>query len=320
MLDQQHPIPQQVSSYQFKLVGDMTLNQFFQVAGGALVSLLIYASDMNAVLKWPLIVISFLLGLAFAFFPLQDRPLLTWLLLFFKAIYAPTIYVWEKGAAKKNYFAPEGNLVQQQSGTQTQQTTQNTIQPVDLSALNPAQTSIQASSFDKEEEEFLEKIEETIQTPTTASKTNIPISIPKTDKPSVAQPTPQFNQQAPVASSVGEKITPSLTQNMGQSKAANFVPEVSPPDPPGIANVVVGQVINSQGKIIPNAILEILDKDGRPVRALRSNRLGHFMIVTPLANGKYVIRTEKEGLIFEPISFDANGEIIKPIAVMPKEK
>ncbi len=28
---EQHPIPQQISSYQIKLVGDMTLKQFFQV-------------------------------------------------------------------------------------------------------------------------------------------------------------------------------------------------------------------------------------------------------------------------------------------------
>ena len=31
-----HPIPQQISSYQFRLVGDMTLKQFFQLARGGL--------------------------------------------------------------------------------------------------------------------------------------------------------------------------------------------------------------------------------------------------------------------------------------------
>ena len=31
---EQHPIPQQISSYQFKLVGDMALAQFGKTAGG----------------------------------------------------------------------------------------------------------------------------------------------------------------------------------------------------------------------------------------------------------------------------------------------
>ncbi|KKR52786.1 MAG: hypothetical protein UT88_C0021G0001, partial [Candidatus Woesebacteria bacterium GW2011_GWD2_40_19] len=37
---EQHPIPQNISSYQFRLVGDMTLKQFFQLAGGFLVGLI----------------------------------------------------------------------------------------------------------------------------------------------------------------------------------------------------------------------------------------------------------------------------------------
>src|SRR3990167_1787151 len=57
---------------------------------------------------------------------------------------------------------------------------------------------------------------------------------------------------------------------------------------------------------------------GRPVRALRSNKLGHFVIVTPLENGKYEIVTEKDGHEFSPVSFEANGNIIPPILVSGK--
>jgi len=32
---EQHPIPQQISSYEFKLVGEMTLKQFLKAAGFA---------------------------------------------------------------------------------------------------------------------------------------------------------------------------------------------------------------------------------------------------------------------------------------------
>ena len=106
-MEAEHPIPQQISAYQFRLVGDMTIKQFFQVAAGALIALLIYSMAIPYYVKWPLVLISFLSGVAFAFFPLQDRPLATWILLFIKAIYSPTVYVWERGSDKYQYFRAE---------------------------------------------------------------------------------------------------------------------------------------------------------------------------------------------------------------------
>jgi len=99
------------------------------------------------------------------------------------------------------------------------------------------------------------------------------------------------------------------------SKTVQFSIDAAPPNIPTIANTITGQVMDSERKIIPGAIMEIRDSNGRPVRALRSNLAGHFIIVTPLFNGKYEIRTEKEGYKFEPVSFDAWGEIIPPIAI-----
>ena len=120
---EQHPVPQQISSYQFRLVGDMTLKQFFQVGGGALISLLIYASGLHPVAKWPLIIISFALGAALAFLPYQDRPLSFWIVSFFRSIYSPTEFYWRKTekkevffsevapvALKKDYIAPKGEV------------------------------------------------------------------------------------------------------------------------------------------------------------------------------------------------------------------
>src|SRR6266498_2906030 len=94
IMEAEHPIPQQISSYQFRLVGDMTLKQFFQVAAGAIVALVVYSTNFPAIVKWPLILGSFLTGVAFAFFPLQDRPLSKWITLFIQAIYSPTIFLW----------------------------------------------------------------------------------------------------------------------------------------------------------------------------------------------------------------------------------
>ena len=94
-----------------------------------------------------------------------------------------------------------------------------------------------------------------------------------------------------------------------------FSVDAAPPSPPIAINTITGQVMDSDRKIIEGAILEIKDSNGRPVRALKSNKAGHFIIVTPLQNGKYEVTIEKEGFKFEPVSFDAKGEMIPAIAI-----
>ena len=76
--------------------------------------------------------------------------------------------------------------------------------------------------------------------------------------------------------------------------------------------------MDSASKIVDGAILEIKDSMGRPVRALKTNKAGHFLIVTPLTNGEYTINIEKESLEFESLKIKAEGAIIPPIAIKSK--
>jgi hypothetical protein len=112
--------------------------------------------------------------------------------------------------------------------------------------------------------------------------------------------------------------TPTVGRRTKGAVAAKFSQEAAPPSPPTKANIVVGQVMDAAGKIVDGAILEIKDEEGRPARALKTNKVGHFMIVTPLLNGKYEIITEKEGLEFGPITIEASGAMIPPIAIRAK--
>ena len=104
---EQHPVPQHISSYQFRLVGDMTIKQFLELAGGAGVALLFYASPLPAFLKWPFIAFFALAGAALAFLPIQDRPLEQWVSAFFRSIYSPTILYWTQAKEPIKFFADE---------------------------------------------------------------------------------------------------------------------------------------------------------------------------------------------------------------------
>lgn len=96
----QHPVPQDVTNFQFKLVGDMTLKQFGLLAGGCVIAFMFYSANWHPFLRFPLALFSFIAGISFAFIPIEERPMDTWVINFFKSVYRPTQYVWKKGVNK----------------------------------------------------------------------------------------------------------------------------------------------------------------------------------------------------------------------------
>ncbi len=94
---EQHPVPRNISSFEFHLVGDMTLRQFGYVAGGGILAFIIFKiAPFPAIIKFPLVGITAFIGIAFAFLPIQERPLDRWLVAFIKSVYAPSQYLWKK--------------------------------------------------------------------------------------------------------------------------------------------------------------------------------------------------------------------------------
>ncbi len=71
---QEHPVPQNVTGYEFHLIGQMTLKQFMEVAAGVVVAVLVYWTNLPVVFKYPLMAFVGLLGVALAFIPLVGRP------------------------------------------------------------------------------------------------------------------------------------------------------------------------------------------------------------------------------------------------------
>jgi len=317
-----HPIPQQISSYQFRLVGDMTLKQFFQVAGGALVSLIFYGSKLPGYVKWPFILFFSLLGVAMAFMPLEDRPLEQWILSFFRSVYSPTIFFWNKIQKAPSFYQEETVTVQPT-------TTPDPTQPKPVS---PNVSFPLLDKFEEAESKFLNSIGTLFSAGASTSGETI---IKPVEKPNITpgltvppvQPITFTKRVTPAVEKPVEKQTVSL-ENVSQtfqeqkpmdSVAAQFSLDAAPPSPPTVPNTIVGQIIDDKGKIIEGAIAEIRDASGRPVRALKSNKLGHFLVVTPLQNGSYQFITEKDGYTFEPVHFDAAGQLIPPIAIRGKQ-
>lgn len=332
----------------------MTLKQFFQLAGGAVIGLLLYASPLPAIFKWPLIIFFVVMGAAFAFLPLQERPLSEWILAFFRSAYGPTLFIWTRPQSTSSYFAPEaGSATQTQTApttiplephltkleeteksilsrvsslfsipgkalpptsapvTQTQNTTQPTDKILVTTAPVVAQATVMAAALTPNVARPIESptpMRSAAYIPPTAKvgvehKQGFTTAENKTQDQTATMNTPMSNTQT---------FTPTSTP---PAVSAQFSPDAAPPTPPSQANIVVGQVMDANGKIVSGAIMEIKDQMGRPVRAFKTNQAGHFMIVTPLTDGQYKIFVERDDLTFDPINLEVKGAILPPVAI-----
>lgn len=91
---EQHPVPQNVTTFQFRLIGDMTLKQFGYLCAGGILGFISYKLPLPFFFTWPAAAGFTLLGVGFAFVPVEERPMDVWVFSFFKSIYSPTQYIW----------------------------------------------------------------------------------------------------------------------------------------------------------------------------------------------------------------------------------
>ncbi|MFZ2152815.1 MAG: PrgI family protein [Microgenomates group bacterium] len=300
---EQHPIPQQISSYEFKLVGDMTLKQFLKAAAGIILAIMINATGLIFFLKYPLMLIFGGGGLLLAFVPFEDRPMETWLIAFLRSIYSPTIYTYKK--------MPDKNWIE----------------------LMNSKTAGRDHSLEAEEEietpvKDRDKVREFIDSLPTVQiglKANESEEINRAEIKEVATDTKKINKSEETGEKINEvviddwrnkKADLGLATEKDMATAKVVFGEIPMPDKPETANTLVGMATNTEGKIVEGAIVEIQDSKGNPSRVLKTNSLGQFRTTTPLANGKYLIITEKENLKFDKVEIELMGKTIEPIKIM----
>ena len=302
---EQHPIPQQITSYEFKLVGDMTLKQFGKAAGGVIIALLINSTKLVFFVKWPLIFIFAAGGLALAFVPFQDRPLETWLMAFIKSIYSPTIYTYKK-ERPENWL--EIDLNKQLKSDEEEEV----VVPIkEDSKVKEFINSL--PSIGREKEEVKEEKEEIIKNPSPLDKLGAsPLDKgDQTEKQEIVEIKEEKKEEVVPVNLDLKK------EKLGATGTAVFG-EIPMPDIPDLPNLVVGMVLDLNHKIVEGAIVEIQDKDGNPSRVLKTNKLGQFKTLTQLSNGKYLVVTEKENLEFDRVEINLEGKIVEPIKILAK--
>lgn len=201
-----HPVPQNVTSFEFHLIGDMTLKQFAYLASGLTISYLTFVLLFPSapVIALPIMAISGLFGAALAFLPISDRPFSHWVSAYFKAVYSPTQAKWK--APSKNSFDQKSeetifinrlNLFL--SSENTPLISDKNPLPLNKPVLHPQQP-LQIQPV------FKQPVKTTPQSPLTSRLSIVNLQrLPQVNKPTInqtAKPTPaqnNLNQTNPLA-------------------------------------------------------------------------------------------------------------------------
>ncbi len=101
---QEHPVPQNITAYEFHLIGSMTIKQFLILLAGGGLGVLVYGTNLPSIIRWPLIILFVVSGVAMAFVPYEERTLDQWFINFIRAIYRPTKYYWRRTQKSPSFF------------------------------------------------------------------------------------------------------------------------------------------------------------------------------------------------------------------------
>lgn len=329
---QQHPVPQNVTSYQFRLIGDMTLKQFLQLLGGGLIAFVFYSTNLINIVKWFFMFISVIAGVAFAFLPLEGRPLDQWLMAFIRAIYMPTQFYWKKQPKLPDYLSNEPLVSAPAIQVPSTKPTPSPTKPEDIFEAQQTRKIDEIIDLYHKTPAVVQPAAK-IQNPTIARtpvQTITKASVKSIENISIQAPPPSNFQPSPISQKpqppsqnqlnssqpqmVSGTITPPPQEKPSNQTLAVFNPNLPFPSLPETPNTLSGMILDKSGNIIDGAVIEI-STNQETVRATKSNRLGQFFLVTPLKAGSYNIAIDKTGFEFKTISLKLEDKVYPPLEI-----
>ena len=349
-----HPIPQDVTGFQFRLIGDMTIKQFAYLASGVVLAWISLSLPVFVLFKLPFVVFFAGFGVILAFIPIAGRPADTMIFYFFKAVFSPTKYVFSQQPGQQTAVAPSNQQEEKRLEDKKKEEKVKIENQPDATAfaqlfhtkqqeepISPPQTipqpivnSDNAHGLSEKATEIAKEILVAQQEETTAhnkeeqqeahqkvSDLESQLMEIRTQKQELEAKLLELQQQlSQKTTPVFEPSTapaPTVTENV-RKIPPNQTKSVGTPFVSDVPNLISGIVKDPRGNVLPNMLIEVKDKDGNPVRAFKTNPLGQFASATPVVNGVYTITFEDPNnkQRFDTIELTANGEVLQPLEVI----
>ncbi len=334
-----HPIPQDITGFQFKLIGNMTVKQFIYLATGTILAwFTFFILPLHFLIRFPLAVIFLGGGIALAFLPIEGRPMDIMISNFIRALFAPTQYIYKKEG---------GNL----ATTETLRSPQETQSESSVNSMGKSVPSVIAmpeslAQTPAPSPQPIEPVNEVPSFPSSILSLDEEPEIPAAEPKVVASGQSEIENQlletirqkealekelltlkAKLEGQQSQKPTPSAVpaaeapaKEPHKAKKAPDVP-TAPQDP----NLIVGVVKDPRGNPLSNILVEVKDNEDNPVRAFKTNTLGQFASATSLSNGVYTLTFEDPAGTnkFDAVQVEATGAPIMPLEIFsvdPREE
>ncbi len=216
--NRQHAVPQNIMDVEFKIIGDLTMRQFiYLMVFGAMA----YGTfvGINNLLKWPLVILIVLMGIGFAFIPLQERGLDEWFINFFKSMYAPTQRIWKKEAEIPAALSMENlAVVKQELITLTPTSSRRKLEDF----LEHQELEAPADPLDISEYEYVEKLRSVFQSTSTTTTTTTLVEEPLVEVQEIPVAAPPVIAPPPI---VPTPTNPEENKNKEEQKPMEITPK-----------------------------------------------------------------------------------------------
>ncbi|MFO0703443.1 MAG: PrgI family protein [Patescibacteria group bacterium] len=294
---EQHPIPRQITTFEYKLIGFMTIKQFGYVMLGAVFAYAAFLIVPIFILNYITGFLVFCAGLAFAFFPINDRPLDVFIRNLYTRINSPTQFTFLKNNPSLSvmedlYFESNPHITITHADSKEK-----------LAAYLANKKVVQKD--EKDREAAIGRINTVISKRGQFESPVVTIKQPQPPAPGdLPQKSTMSKEPVIVDAQKNQMNTPPIAVNLKH-------PFFS------------GTVTNKRNIPLPGVLVYIKDSDsGKNLRILKTNPHGVFATFNPLPPKKYKVEVVDSAgnYIFDPTELViAQGEITHNQTFVSKE-
>jgi hypothetical protein len=279
-----HAIPRQITTFEFKLIGFLTLKQFIYLIICTAIGVIFYLGIPVPLLNFLFAGCAVALGIALSFLPINERPLDVWIRNLINRLLQPSQFYYhkheEEPAFLKNvYFQTSPQIINTHiDAMQKLNGYVNKTTPVDPATLQKNQIQSLISS-----------------SPAAPPLPTKPTSMPTTPPIAVAQATMAVPPVEPAP-------TPTTSSQLGTI-------------------FLGGSIKNSKNMALPNILIYIKNLQGTTLRILKSNSQGQFATYHPMDPGMYLLepKDNSQKYFFDTMNIKVENSNPTPLVIVSKE-
>jgi len=285
----QHPVPRQITTFEFKLIGFLTIKQFGYLAFFSILGFIVFNLVPVPFLNYFCGIGTFLIGVVIVFVPINDRPFDIWVQNFIKRLLSPSQYYFHKKNDPPDflrdvfsYSTPHivaTHIDAQEKLSTYLQKTNNPSSPVQAekqivyTALNAATVKVSPVSLPSDE------------TPTMPENTTFP---------EIVEKDPQPQPQSPKIASTQAGLTHPFLH---------------------------GLIKNNKDIPLPNILVYVKDELGSIIRILKTNHHGVFATyhLLPAKNYVFELKDSEQRFFFDTMEYTVADKNETPLLFYSRE-